>query len=93
MVRKSLPLSELDQRRLATLRRSAGHRKALEELLDARVSHSVSEAALLHALMTAGLKAVEERVEADAYAQLAEQMDPSTRKALARRRRPTWADE
>jgi hypothetical protein len=41
----------------------------------------------------AGLKAVLERVEDEGYAQLASERRLADRKAVARRRRPLWAEE
>jgi len=48
---------------------------------------------VLHALMTAGLAAVRHQVEAEGYATLATERTTSPRKAVARRRQPSWAAE
>ena len=92
-VRKSLPLSERDLRNLEVMRGSTVHRMALSRLADVEVTESTSEATLLHAVLEAGLKAVECEVEAQGYAQAAAEMDAAARRATARRRRPAWADE
>jgi hypothetical protein len=91
--RKSLPLSERDLHDLALMRGSVAHRAALSRLADVDVNEDSSEAALLHAVMEAGIRAVAQQVEAAGYAELAAGMDTANRKSTARRRRPTWADE
>jgi hypothetical protein len=91
--RKSLPLTEGDLRDLSVLRESATHRAVLADLTGAPLSDTSSEAAVLHAIWEAGVKAVLERVEDEGYAQLAAQRDLADRKATARRRRPAWAGE
>lgn len=91
--RKSLPLSERDLEDLAKLRGSMAHRAALSRLVDGDVSHDVSEAGLLRAVLEAGLRAVQVSVEEEGYAQIAADMDVAARRASARRRRPSWADE
>lgn len=91
--RKSLPLSAQDLADLGRLRQSASHRIALSMLADVEISDDASEASLLHAVLEAGLRAVRERVETQGYAQMAQQVDASPRRASARRRRPSWADE
>ena len=92
-VRKSLPLTLRDLRDIAKLRESEAHRAALSRLADHLVTESSSEAAVLHAIVEAGIKAVTEEVEAKGYAQMAADLDAATRRAAARRRRPAWADE
>lgn len=91
--RKSLPLSERDVRELALMRGSLAHRAALSRLADTDVAQDSSEAALLHAVMEAGINAVARQVEAEGYTQMAEEMEAAGRQAVARRRRPAWADE
>jgi len=91
--RKSLPLTEQDLADLAKLRRSVDHRQALAELSHRHIDDSVSEAALLQAVLEAGLRATQDRVEEEGYATLAQQIDTAERRQTARRRRPTWADE
>lgn len=91
--RKSVPLSERDLRDLAVLRASATHRAALSELSGANISDSSSDAYVLHAVWQAGLEAVLDSVEEAGYAQMAAERDTATRKSVARRRRPAWADE
>jgi hypothetical protein len=91
--RKSLPLSARDLEDLAKLRGSQAHRAALSHLVDAEVTGDTSEASLLHAVLEAGMRAVQLQVEDDGYAQIAEEMDAAARQTSARRRRPSWADE
>ena len=91
--RKSLPLSAKDLEDIAKLRGSAAHRSALSHLIDTDVSGDTSEASLLHAVLEAGLRAVQQQVEEEGYAQIAADIDVSARQASARRRRPSWADE
>lgn len=91
--RKSLPLSERDLRDIAKLRGSMAHRAALSQLSAEVVTESTSEAAVLHAIVEAGIKAVTEQVEQEGYAQIAAEMTAADRQAVARRRRPAWADE
>ncbi|GAB7003238.1 hypothetical protein JCM18899A_07090 [Nocardioides sp. AN3] len=93
VARKSLPLSQRDLDDLATLRGSVAHREALAILAGTTIGTDESEATVLHALVVAGLKAVRERVEEDAYAQVAAELDSAAKKRSARRRRPAWADE
>lgn len=93
--RKSLPLNARDIRDLALLRRSAARRGALAELAETEIDESASEAQLLHAVLEAGLRAVELQIEEEGYAadaanQLAED---SERRTAARRRAPRWSDE
>ncbi|GAB3950405.1 hypothetical protein GCM10029976_085070 [Kribbella albertanoniae] len=91
--RKSLPLSERDLRDLAVLRGSEAHRAALAELTHVHISETTSEAVLLQTVLEAGLKAVADLVEADGYARIAHEVVHEDRQAVARRRRPSWADE
>lgn len=86
-------MSARDIKDLNTLRGSRVHRAALASLSDEIVTESSSEAAVLHAVMEAGMKAVRERVEAEGYAQIAREAAEYDRRAVARRRRPSWADE
>ncbi len=92
-VRKSLPLTDRDMQDLARLRRNKAHLDALGRLVRADLDESSSEAALLHAVMEAGLRAVREQVEADGYAAIAAERAPEERRRVARRRPPAWADE
>jgi len=94
--RKSLPLTERD---LADLERLRGHtpeRDALADLAGIEVE-SVTEAALLHMIFTAGLRAIREKAEERAYASAAADRlaggEASENRRIARRRRPAWADE
>jgi len=91
--RKSLPLTDGDLRHLAVLRDSPTHRAVLADLIGAPLSDTCSEATLLHAIWEAGVKAVQDRVEDEGYAQMAGERELAERKATARRRRPAWAGE
>ncbi|MGL5851516.1 MAG: hypothetical protein ACRCZD_12110 [Phycicoccus sp.] len=94
--RPSLPLTEQNDADLALIRTSPAHRRALAEVgglpddIDAP-----SESALLHAVFEAGLSAVHQSAAEAGYAELAAQQGPkpTERRAVARRRRPDWADE
>jgi hypothetical protein len=94
--RKSLPLTERDLSDLKRLRAETPERAALSDLTGVAVE-SVTEAALLHMIFTAGLRAISEKAEERAYAAEAAdrrasgEADESRR--IARRRRPAWADE
>ena len=92
-VRKTLPLSPQDVDDLRKLREHPAHAAALARLVPGHLGASPSEAALLHALMEAGLRAVQQEVEEVGYAQIAVDMQAAERKAMARRRQPSWADE
>lgn len=93
VTRKSLPLTERDLEDLARIRRSPSHREALGRSAGFEVVPDSSEAAFLHAVWEAGVRAVQEKVEAGGYAQVAADMDADRRKSVARRRRPTWSGE
>lgn len=95
--RASLPLSERDEADLATLRRSMTHRIALGRITRRTVNDDLSEAGFLHALVEAGIKAVEQEVEEAGYAELAaDRADRDEARSISearRQRRPDWADE
>lgn len=95
--RKSLPLTERDLADLERLRAQTPERDALSDLAGVVVAEGVTEAALLHMIFTAGLRAIREKAEELAYAsaaadRLASGEAQETRR-IARRRRPAWADE
>ncbi len=94
--RPSLPLTEHDEQDLALLRESALHRNMLAELSAlSAFPKDVSEAVMLHAVFKIGLRTVREALEERGYAELAKaQADEEPNKyAMARRYRPTWANE
>jgi hypothetical protein len=95
--RKSLPLTERDLADIARLRGETPERQALAELTGAVVVESVAEAALLHMIFEAGLRAIRERAEERAYASAAADRVASGEAAeirrIARRRPPTWSGE
>ena len=94
--RKSLPLTERDLADLERLRRQTPERDALADLSGVAVE-SVTEAALLHLIFAAGLRAIREKAEERAYADAAADRlasgEADENRRIARRRRPSWADE
>jgi hypothetical protein len=92
-VRKSLPLSDRDQREINMLRGSGQRRAVLSHLAAEDVSEDSSEATVLRALVEAGLRAVNHEMEARGYAELATDYTERERRRVARRRKPAWADE
>jgi hypothetical protein len=94
--RKSLPLTEKDLADVARLRQETPEREALSEMAGI-VVEGIAEAALLHMIFEAGLRAIRERAEERAYASAAEDRlasrDTDEARRIARRRRPAWADE
>jgi hypothetical protein len=95
--RKSLPLTERDLADLERLRAQTPERDALSDLAGVAVVEGVTEAALLHMIFTAGLRAIREKAEELAYASAAADRLTSGEaqeiRRTARRRRPAWADE
>ena len=95
--RKSLPLTERDLADLERLRAQTPERDALSDLAGLVVVEGVAEAALLHMIFTAGLRAIREKAEELAYASAAADRLASGEareiRRIARRRRPAWADE
>ncbi len=89
--RPSLPLTERDERDLASIRESPEYRRAFEEATGEVDAASMSESAMLHALFEAGINVLRQRVQDEGYAELAHQQ--SEHRDAARRRRPSWADE
>jgi hypothetical protein len=94
--RKSLPLTERDLADLERLRGQTPERDALSDLAGV-VVEGVTEAALLHMIFTAGLRAIREKAEELAYADAAADRLSSGEadeiRRIARRRRPAWASE
>lgn len=93
VTRKSLPMSARDVEDLKKLRSSPELREALAAVSAEVITETSSEAAMLHAVMKAGKRAVREHLESVGYAEIAQQREEYNRQAVARRRRPTWADE
>ena len=95
--RKSLPLTEKDLADVDRLRQETPEREALSEMAGIVIVEGVAEAALLHMIFEAGLRAIRERAEERAYASAAEDRlasgDTDEARRIARRRRPAWADE
>jgi hypothetical protein len=94
--RKSLPLTERDLDELARLHGPTPERDALFDLAGVAVE-SVTEAALLHMIFSAGLRAIREKAEEHAYAAAAAERlasgEAQENRRAERRRRPAWADE
>ena len=93
VARKSLSLTERDLQDLKTLRESAIHREALSQAANSELADDASEAALLHAIHEAGMRAVRQQMEEQGYKEIGAKMDGKQRQWVARRRRPLWADE
>jgi hypothetical protein len=94
--RKSLPLTERDLADLERLLVPGPERDVLSELAGIQVE-SATEAALLNVIFAAGLRAIRERAEEQAYASAAAERLASGEAAeirrIARRRRPSWANK
>lgn len=75
------------------MRTSVAHREVLSALTNRQLTETTSEAVLLHAVVEAGFRAVSEQVEEAGYAQIASESEVAASKRVARRRRPSWADE
>ena len=94
--RKSLPLTERDLDDLARLRQETPERAALSRISGVDVIH-VTESSLLHMIFVAGLHAIREKAEDEAYATAAADRlasgEADELRRTARRRRPAWADE
>jgi hypothetical protein len=95
--RAPLPLTARDIEDLAKLRMPGPEREALSDLAEVSLADEVSEALLIHAVFTAGLRAVREAAEAHGYAQLAEQEEASgeaaERRLISQRRPPRPNDD
>lgn len=94
--RASLPLTATDESDLAKVRDSAAYHRALAALVGSEIDPSTtSEASSIHAIFTAGLLALRDEVERQGYAQMAQERQPEAteRRALARRRPPSWTAE
>jgi hypothetical protein len=94
--RKSLPLTERDLDDLARLRQETPERAVLSRIAGVDVI-DLTESSLLHIIFVAGLHAIREKAEEDAYAIAAADRVASGEadelRRIARRRRPGWADE
>jgi hypothetical protein len=88
-------LTEQDMRDVARLRNSSIQRRALSNLTRAGLSQDSSEATYLHALLQAGIRAAQDEADAERYADLADErrVTREERRKVARRRRPSWADD
>jgi phosphoribosyl-dephospho-CoA transferase len=95
--RTALPLTARDLADLEKLREPGPEREALNTIVFSLPAEGdVSESLLVHAVFTAGLRAVQEQAEEIGYAQLAAQQAASGEDAerrLIAGRRPRWADE
>jgi hypothetical protein len=94
--RKSLPLTERDLADLERLRGQTPERDALSDLSGVAVE-SLTEAALLHMIFAAGLRAIRDKAEERAYVSAAADRLASGEaeeiRRIARRRRPAWTGE
>jgi hypothetical protein len=94
--RPSVPLTADDDLLLTAARSDPAFREELARLSGEDVAAGeVSEAAVLHALLLVGQRAVQERRDEAGYAAIAEQLqrESEERRVEARRRRPSWAAE
>ena len=93
--RKALPLTTRDLEDLDRLRSPGPERAALADLSGSQLEGEVTESVLLHAIFAAGLRVVQEAAEASAYAEAASERRATEEedRRIARRRRPSWADE
>ena len=94
--RPSLPLSQADEAALSALREAPELLRSLAELSSIEIDlQSATESALLQAIFRAGLRSVSEAALDRGYRELAaaELSEARSRRATARRRRPSWADE
>ena len=90
------PASPGDLAEVERLRGPTPERDALFDLAGIAVE-SVSEAALLHMIFSAGLRAIREKAQEHAYAAAAAERlatgEAEENHMAERRRRPAWADE
>ena len=96
--RAPVPLTASDDERLQLLRESAAMRTALRRLSDDPIdgeAASPTEAALLHAVLEAGWRALGLDLQEAGYAALGRERQASAdeRRAVARRREPAWSKE
>lgn len=93
--RKALPLTTRDLEDLDRLRSPGPERAALADLSGSQLEGEVTESVLLHAIFAAGIRVVQEMAEARAYAEAASERRAAGEedRRIARRRRPSWADE
>jgi len=93
--RTALPLTARDLADLDKLREPGPERDALCALGPKLPVGEVSESFLVHAVFTAGLRAVQEQAEALSYAEESGERHARAAENLraARRHRPSWADE
>jgi hypothetical protein len=93
--RPSLPLTQKDEDDLAMVRGSELYREALARLSGESTIIELTESAFLHAVLVAGIQAVRMSSEEAGYAILAAERagNADQRRAVARRRPPSWAAE
>lgn len=93
--RKSLPLTERDLADVRRLRQESPERAALSRISGVDII-DVTESALLHMIFVAGLHAIHDEAEEQAYAMAAADRQASGEadeiRRIARRRRPPWSD-
>lgn len=95
VTRKSVPLTQRDLDDIAKLRSDDAARAQLGAI--ARVATpdpTSSDAALLHAVLIAGLQAVRDRIDEASYeAEAADTEWWAEHRRITRRRRPSWAED
>ena len=95
--RATLPLTARDVQDLDALREAPEYPTAMAAALglDPNAATDVTESVLLHFIFTRGLQSLKEEAEEAAYDRVAmeQQATAARRRAEARRRRPSWADE
>lgn len=96
--RVPVPLTDADDARLAAVREDPAIRRVLGALSDAPLDApgaSPTEAAMLHAILEAGWRALDRELQTSAYAQWGEERQAAhdSQRASARRRAPSWAAE
>ncbi|MGH3357709.1 MAG: hypothetical protein ACRDO7_02820 [Nocardioidaceae bacterium] len=65
----------------------------MRQILSARDRHDLELMRISMRSWKPAFRAVEKQVEAAGYDQIAGELDTERRRAAARRRRPSWADE
>ena len=95
--RTTLPLTARDERDLDAIRSAPEYQEAMAAALDLQPGEraDVTDSVMLHFIFTRGLQSIQEEIEAAAYDRAAEERRATSaaRRAVARRRQPSWANE
>lgn len=92
--RVSVPLTEQDELDLARLSTDPVYREALARVVaNEQLTGSVTESVVLHAVLRAGIDAVESAAQQAGYDELAADYQVDNRRRVARRRQPSWASD